>query len=745
MIILRLRSENILRFKRLDLNGLPERGRILIAGSNESGKSAILETLSLAIFGRTSNLTCDTVHKAVRWGADNASVTLDFIGNDDARYSLFRYFDGDGIQRARLNRLDQETPLAQGVEAVNQAAGEAVGFDFQQFINALYLTHGRHSHPNPGETVKELAGVTALEILSMSLGDEIKRMEGEITARRTRLADTHEQIKTLDLRPETLGELEHQLASARGQAVTTASTIERWEGFDVALVHAAKSIETASTRLGNTSPDTGLAGWQSRSKQLDDSLTELEGICLGGHVEMESSPAVALRQWQSQLQGRLTDLQLIHETVTGEQNSLRHWLEGPPGQDDTSATQASRLEANRRQLQRGRQRQGVGAGLFLLTALIAWAGVWVVWEQQKNSDFAPVVLDLMARHLPLWEKSHTMALLPAAILSTLLLLWNLVGRWRKQGQINTIQISLTRLTARRQHVQATIAAINEAMTQSLGRQVEILGGMENTPWSADLLAWTRDQGRPFLDGDALRSYLATLDKRLTTFQSEIAGCREEAREQLLAAQTELAGLHDTVTSLEQAVNHEKARRQELIRLQQTLLTLNGENQRDERASAVRRIGRELLKGTCVGLSSHFNQELLRFSANTAPLFTQGRYRHLRLDEALNVTVFSETKNDFVQVEEISTGVRRQLTLAVRMALAQALATRTGGTHFIALDEPFAYFDRQRCRETLDALLRISDRITQIWIVGQEFDTEASATGLYIQCTLDQDVLVMTMR
>jgi len=37
-----------------------------------------------------------------------------------------------------------------------------------------------------------------------------------------------------------------------------------------------------------------------------------------------------------------------------------------------------------------------------------------------------------------------------------------------------------------------------------------------------------------------------------------------------------------------------------------------------------------------------------------------------------------------------------------------------------LDEPFAFFDYSRTKSTLEALPKISDVITQVWVVSQEF-------------------------
>ena len=75
----------------------------------------------------------------------------------------------------------------------------------------------------------------------------------------------------------------------------------------------------------------------------------------------------------------------------------------------------------------------------------------------------------------------------------------------------------------------------------------------------------------------------------------------------------------------------------------------------------------------------------------------------------------------MDLEEISSGTQRQIMLAVRLALAQELVNSTqGGRQFIFLDEPFAFFDQERTRSALKVLPDLSNEISQVWIVAQEF-------------------------
>lgn len=151
---------------------------------------------------------------------------------------------------------------------------------------------------------------------------------------------------------------------------------------------------------------------------------------------------------------------------------------------------------------------------------------------------------------------------------------------------------------------------------------------------------------------------------------------------------------------------------------------------------------ELLKRAALESIESFNENIARTSASTLPKFTEGRYHKLKIDEDLNVQVFSEDKEGYMDFDEISSGTQRQIMLALRMAMSEELARNTGNeTQFIFLDEPFAFFDQWRTKATLNALPEVSDVITQVWIVAQEFP-EDSNIDMVIECPINNDVLVV---
>ncbi|HID45205.1 MAG TPA: ATPase [Chromatiaceae bacterium] len=170
-------------------------------------------------------------------------------------------------------------------------------------------------------------------------------------------------------------------------------------------------------------------------------------------------------------------------------------------------------------------------------------------------------------------------------------------------------------------------------------------------------------------------------------------------------------------------------------LQQKIVEI--QNKKNKRLKAI-----ELLEGASGFVSSNFNRDIRDLVARTLPVFTQGRYEHLRIDPDLTVRVFSSDKRDFMDLEEVSSGTQRQIMLALRLALSEKLLTRrVQGEQFAFLDEPFAFFDEERTRYALRALTGMSDKLSQIWIVAQVYPEGSDVEfALSLKCSRDLDKL-----
>jgi exonuclease SbcC len=193
------------------------------------------------------------------------------------------------------------------------------------------------------------------------------------------------------------------------------------------------------------------------------------------------------------------------------------------------------------------------------------------------------------------------------------------------------------------------------------------------------------------------------------------------------------------------VDEEQNRLQEAFNLSDVLNGLTDKREEVEERIEDRRRALELLDGAVAQLSNNFNRDVKDLVGRMLPLFTDGSYEHLQIDQDLKVRVFSSEKRDFMDLEEVSSGTQRQIMLALRLALSKKLLSRTvKGKQFAFLDEPFAFFDDGRTRKALQSLTDLGDDISQVWIVAQDFPDKCEVKfDTKINCDRDSNTLIVS--
>jgi DNA repair exonuclease SbcCD ATPase subunit len=119
------------------------------------------------------------------------------------------------------------------------------------------------------------------------------------------------------------------------------------------------------------------------------------------------------------------------------------------------------------------------------------------------------------------------------------------------------------------------------------------------------------------------------------------------------------------------------------------------------------------------MKARFGPGIARYIEVVLPRLTSGRYRKTRIDEDLDVRVFSNDRGDFVRLVDISFGTADQVLLALRLGLARALVASRGlhGAHFLFLDEPLASADESRGQAFLDLLRSFDDEFAQVFVTS----------------------------
>jgi len=252
MIITSLKAVNILKYEKLELTDLPEKGVIAISGANESGKSTIGETVCYALFGRTWSLGDGDLSKLIRWGEHQGSAKITFKTNTDKHYEVARFMDKDGNIGARMNFIDEVShPLARGDAAVTKLVCQILGYNANEFLETFYLAQREITTPHPHSfVVKTMAGITPLEISMADFENQIKDKNQKINEIQEKIEqvtnDIHElsidQTLLTTLKVQRHGALVSEDEGQEHQKVLQKSLTEYHRIYDETVVLKGKKI-----------------------------------------------------------------------------------------------------------------------------------------------------------------------------------------------------------------------------------------------------------------------------------------------------------------------------------------------------------------------------------------------------------------------------------------------------------------------------------------------------------------------
>ena len=457
-------------------------------------------------------------------------------------------------------------------------------------------------------------------------------------------------------------------------------------------------------------------------------LTEVSAGLLKA-TEKENSTADATRKDYHDVANRFHDmrinekwlpsLQSTHQKLTTEKAHKSELLSGLKTASDTYQRAAPVAWKSQRL-----------SKLFFILSILAFtfaALFWVIWGTLNLIPESPQAVALsswLESTMPSWKESLQPLLQPAAWVFSGLFALMLFGVWRMN------------LKADRFAYQA------KGLLDDLDK-IETEFGKGDVTFPARVAKFFRKKGIKPVEHD----YRVLLGE-LASLKDGVAALRATpARVQEMAAQVE----GETVKREEEIGQHAKVLDKEIARekkrlthangLKKIQVNLNRKLNDHQHKVNVNETAVSLLEAASHHLSHRFNQEVLMLAGEALPVFTQGRYKHLKIYENLDVRVFSNEKRDFMDFDETSSGTQRQIMLSLRLAMTQELIKNIeAGRQFIFFDEPFAFFDQQRIRNTLEQLPNISEDIAQIWLVAQEFP-EGTVADYAVQCEQGLEELI----
>ena len=199
----------------------PERPVTLIGGKNGTGKTSLLDSIPLVLYGRRARRILNGVaygeylHGLIHHGADAASVTLEFDRAESGktvRYSVTRSWKHDSRKRS-----DDQLIITTDGERRSDLASS-----WPEFVEGIMPMTVADLAIFDGEKIAALADpVTSSEVLRTSLFgllglDLVDRLRADLRAYRRRVAKAHDSDATSDLGAQ-LRAAEQALTEAEAQ------------------------------------------------------------------------------------------------------------------------------------------------------------------------------------------------------------------------------------------------------------------------------------------------------------------------------------------------------------------------------------------------------------------------------------------------------------------------------------------------------------------------------------------------
>jgi len=414
------------------------------------------------------------------------------------------------------------------------------------------------------------------------------------------------------------------------------------------------------------------------------------------------------------------------EAIEEEKNKLQADLENTRTLGADLKTACDTYIANEGRIKQAAAKRGRARIWRLLSLLVALAagGVWGLLTLNGELPLSARLLESLQQNVPGWQESYINAIGITGVAFAVLF----AVFWMRSASHNRRTVMIQTESARLADVMAEVRAVPEYEYAPEPPETE--------DDEEQASATTRGVTAVCYDAEKYTGLLPKVES-VAAAASDVVGYAA-IEQQWLAEQILLRELTLDLTNRELAEERERVSR--AARLQNEIASLQSRS--EELADRVDMWEKaiELLAGACKHFSTKFNRDIRDLMARTLPVFTQGRYQHLKLEPGLGVRIFSNDKHDYLDMDEISSGTQRQIMLALRLAMAQKLMGQTvKGRQFAFLDEPFAFFDEERTSHALQALDEVSDAISQLWIVSQTFPP-GHEFAAEIKCSRDRGKL-----
>jgi exonuclease SbcC len=310
----------------LDLTGIH---LACLSGENGAGKSALLEAITWALWGKARERTIDD--ELISKGATDMEVDFEFILNGDP-YRVIRKRSQKGKTGSTMLDIQVADDLEAGrwrtlsgatIRESQAQINNLLKLSYETFTNSAFIMQGRADQftiKGPAERKEVLANILGLDQYDR-LEEEAKKEARERAGKMQELKAAIERIdRELVLRPDYAGrleEVEDDLALKQAELTESRVALAEIRAHEQKLVHTRDRLGEISERIQRR--ERGMDGLKTRIVRHDERRKALEALVLR-RDEIETGWA-DLQSLQER-DGRLNDVRSSLDALIIERTRL---------------------------------------------------------------------------------------------------------------------------------------------------------------------------------------------------------------------------------------------------------------------------------------------------------------------------------------------------------------------------------------------------------------------------------------
>jgi exonuclease SbcC len=249
-----------------------------ISGNNGAGKSAILDAITWALFGRARK------HDESIINLESTRAEVIFIFHYEGnQYRIVRSNPRGGVKSVEFQIL-QENEINTGNPAwlpltertlreTNQIIEGVLRLDYESFINASFLLQGEADHftqQNPSVRKRILSQILGLEIWEnyrRGAAQKRKYSESEIDMLDGRIAEILAELEEEELRKKHLLSLENDLAKALEARMLSEKQLEEMKSIHSSLEEQQRLLDTITQHVNKITEKMSLTQVKLKSRE----------------------------------------------------------------------------------------------------------------------------------------------------------------------------------------------------------------------------------------------------------------------------------------------------------------------------------------------------------------------------------------------------------------------------------------------------------------------------------------------